>query len=381
MNILFHCWEYPPRGSGIGRYVYYMSKALRDAGHTTVIVTSAGDGLPEQEEMDNGIIYRAYDYADIGKSAVADTLADVCRRHSIDIVEGVDHLGETTGFLERTGRPPVMVKCHYSDAVRSVRYAQGAYFCQKLTINVACLRDSDRIRRERRSIRNADILCACSRKLADNIRDEGLCGEKDIGVLSNPIEVPGDWESDEGPTPIVLLVGRVDFGKGIQYLPRILGRLVEAYPDAMLEIAGGDSYARGIGSTEKWLRRKLGDLISKARFLSHIGPGQLDKAYQRAWVVIVPSRWDTFPTSVLEAMARKKAVIGSPNGGIPEMLEGTQCPVADPASEEFDKVLIALISNEESRHNAGLSGHKKAVRKYAPEVMAERYLKYVESKL
>ena len=51
--------------------------------------------------------------------------------------------------------------------------------------------------------------------------------------------------------------------------------------------------------------------------------------------MILPSRWDNFPTVLLEAMARSRPVVSSPNGGMPEMLEGTLCQAVDPSTPAF----------------------------------------------
>lgn len=379
MNILFHCWEYPPRGSGIGQYIVHMSAALRGAGHFTVVVTSVGDGLPARETLNGGVVYRAYDMREIGSPRVRDLVLEVASRHSVDLIEAVDHLGESALLLAAARRPPVMVKAHYNDVLPALRDAQAVYPWQKLTIRMACWRARRRIARERLSLQRADLLTAPSRRLLQEIQAAGLVHARQVGVLPNPIPALAHWSQNEAPVPTLLLVGRTDIGKGIEFLPGILRSLVRGIPEIRLEIAGADSQARWVGSLREWLIQRLGPLISNVTFLGHLGPSDLDEAYRRAWVVIVPSRWDTFPTAVLEAMVRGKAIVASPNGGMPEMLEGTGCGVADPSRPEFPEAVRALLMDPEFRARSGEAAQSRAHHEYSPEVVARRYVNFVDS--
>jgi len=379
MNILFHCWEYPPRGSGIGRYIAHMAAALRAAGHTTIVVTSAGDGLPAGEETVGGFVYRAYDCAEIGSGRVRDFVLETARRHDVDLIEAVDHLGESAPVLAAAARPPVMVKAHYNDAIPALRNAQAVYPWQKATIGIASWRARRRIARERFSLERADLLAVPSRRLLAEIRRAGLCRATPAGILPNPIPPLAAWSQAEAPVPTVLLVGRIDIGKGVQYLPGILRELVRCVPGVRLEIAGDDSRARWLGSIREWLQRQFGPLAGNVRFLGPLDASALDEAYRRAWVVIAPSRWDTFPTVVLEAMVRGKAIVASPNGGMPEMLEGTECVVADPASTDFPGAVRALLADPRLRQRAGDTARAKAQRDYSPAVVVRSYVEFARS--
>jgi glycosyltransferase involved in cell wall biosynthesis len=123
---------------------------------------------------------------------------------------------------------------------------------------------------------------------------------------------------------------------------------------------------------------RSGAAADNMRFLGKLDIAELDEAYRRAWLVVVPSKWDTFPTVVLEAMGRGKAIVGSTNGGIPEMLENTGCPVADPATAAFDEAVIGMLENPGSRGNAEDSALAKCRAAYAPSVIVEQYIKALQ---
>lgn len=378
MNILFHCWEYPPQGSGIGRYIEEMSQALRAAGHFTVVVTSTCPGEPATQPVGNGVVLRLYDREAIGHDEIAQVVRAACDRYRVDVVEAVDHLGESAGLMRLTNRPPVLVKCHYNDVIRASRYAQAHYAWQRVTIDIACLRDRRRLERERYSIEHAEMVVAPSARMLGELKAEGLKLSARVGVLPNPMASVAPASGAEAVTPTLLLVGRLDMGKGIAFLPALMRRVREAVPGVLLEIAGGDSYARFLGSSRAWLQRQLGDGVATVRFLGQLPPAALHDAYRRAWAVIVPSRWDTFPTAVLEAMARGKAIVASPHGGMPEMLEGTGCPIADPAGPDFAAAVIRFLRDPDLRHAAGEGARRRVGTRYAPATVVAEYMAFLK---
>ena len=379
MNILFHCWEYPPRGSGIGRYVFHMAKALREAGCFTVIVTSHGEEGPSETLLEHGIVYRVYPEQDIGKSELAELILKITKKHNIDWIEGADHLGESSHILAVRHRPPVVVKTHYNDVLNVARYAHVHYPWQKPLIDIACLRERKRLERERYSLAHADLLIAPSERILEEMRKQRVPLAARQAVVPNPISPVTDWRNREADYPTLLLVGRIDIGKGIEYLPGMIRELRTQFPEISVEIAGQDGYARFLGSTKAWLENRMGDCKDSVKFLGVLDQHALDEAYSRAWVVIIPSNWDTFPTVALEAMIRGKAIVASPHGGMPEMLAGTSCRIADPASLDFCKAVADFLADKPLRDTAGGSAQVRAGSVYAPERIAGTHLQTLRS--
>jgi glycosyltransferase involved in cell wall biosynthesis len=298
----------------------------------------------------------------------------VAREHRADVIEGADHHGELAQVIRATGRPPVLVKIHGSNPINILQDSQVLYRWQKFTVKVAHLRNWQQTSAERFSIEHADMALVPSARMKEELSRQGLHLPDKNKVLPNPV-IPFDGRLvPESSIPTVLMVARIDAGKGIQYLPGIVRNLTEKFPDLILEIAGDDSFARGIGSMKEWLINKLGRLAPHVRFQGRLNEDQRDVAYGRAWVVIIPSRWDNFPTVLLEAMARGKPVVASPHGGMPEMLEGTLCKTALPESEEFVNLTACLLEDASRRKAAGDSLRSRARLAYSPETIVGTYV-------
>lgn len=374
MNILFHCWEFPPHGSGVGSYVSHMTKAFQKRGHFTIVVTSHGDEGQSEERSSNGVVFRAYKMQDIGKQCIIDLVLQLAEKYNVDWIEGVDRLGESSGVISSSRRPPVVIKAHYNDVLNISRYGHAHYFWQKIIIDLACWRYRERILREKISLGQADVLLAPCTRILQELETQGVNLPDQRFTVPNPITPISGWSNLEAREPTLLFIGRIDLGKGIAHLSGIIDLLKGDFPTLTIEIAGEDSYARLIGSTRDWLVRKLGSNITHIRFLGHLDQKGLDDAYARAWVVIVPSEWDTFPTVVLESMVRKKSIVASHNGGMPEMLDGTDNSVADPTTGAFAQEVGRFISSKKLRMTAGSTGHEKAIGQYNPEKIVDDYV-------
>jgi len=379
VRFLFHSWEFPPNGMGVGSYVRQMSMALTQAGHRCVIATGSTIGCPTDEETACGRVVRFYRKDEIRSRKVALKVLELAREHRVDIIEGADHLGECARILRWKQRIPVVIKVHSSLALRVLVRSQVLYPWQHVTIGLALALRWKQVLAEWQSLVHADYLHAPSKRAVQEMIKQGVPNADRCRILSNPVMPVDSVVPPEAEVPTALFVGRLDIGKGIAYLPLIMETVWRQIPNAILEIAGPDEYARGIGSLKQWLVKKFGTGFKRVRFLGAQDSTGMDAAYRRAWVVIVPSRWDNFPGVVLEAMANGRAIVASPHGGMPEMLEGTDCVVADPKAELFAQAVAGFMAAPEKRYEAGLSARDKVIREYHPSKIAQDYERFAQS--
>ncbi len=357
-----------------------MSRALVTAGHDAILVTGRHPDCPDEEERDGVRILREYDQGECGSPRVMQRVLDLARSFDADIIEGADHLGECAGLLAVRDRPPVVIKAHGALPLKALRRAQVLHPWQHITVGVACLRAWKRIRAERMCLEQADLLLAPTQEMLDLLRASGLSLPTQVGTVPNPMApaLPAGGE-EESETPTLLMAGRISYLKGVQHLRPLLERVSAEFPSVRLQLAGSDTYARWIGSVRSWLERDLGGLRDRVDFLGVLNPEEMDAAYRRAWVVILPSEFDNFPNVILEAMARQCAVVGSPVGGVAEMLSGTGNLVAAPGQPQFAAAVNALLGDPGARREAGQAGQRKVTSRYAPQTVAREYVASVEA--
>ncbi|PWU06471.1 MAG: glycosyltransferase [Verrucomicrobia bacterium] len=177
---------------------------------------------------------------------------------------------------------------------------------------------------EKFCISAADALLAPSHFLAKQISEKVLCG-KEIDVIPLPIS-----QSDFTPSPkttssqpTVLYFGRLEVRKGVLKALESMERLWKANEGFRAVFVGGDTEYMPQGTTVgTFIRAKYGHRIQSNQLQLHDNCAQqeLKKHIVSAEVVIVPSLWENFPNTCIEAMLLESVVLASKQGGQAELI-------------------------------------------------------------
>jgi glycosyltransferase involved in cell wall biosynthesis len=172
----------------------------------------------------------------------------------------------------------------------------------------------------------------------------------------------------------LLCVGRsTDPNKGIKTLIQALGKLP---PDIRLTLVDDDSpdnqvleWARAVGVTDR------------LRLTGRVDSTELVRLYQRATVVVVPSRYEGFGLPAVEAMACATPVVATRAGALPEVLEltagGLGAERDDPDS--IARAVRQLLDHPEERNRMAWLGRERVVETLAwPRVAAATARVYAE---
>jgi len=112
-------------------------------------------------------------------------------------------------------------------------------------------------------------------------------------------------------------------------------------------------------------------------------PERVARYYQAADLYIHPARADTFPTTVLEALACGTPVVASAVGGIPEQViegrTGFLVPVGD--ARAMAGRVLDLLADEGLRVRMGRQSAEDAARQFGLERMVREYLAFYEAML
>jgi D-inositol-3-phosphate glycosyltransferase len=173
------------------------------------------------------------------------------------------------------------------------------------------------------------------------------------------------------PTPLVLLVGRIEPLKGIDALITAVAQLRARVPSlAALEavIVGGASDDQPhLWNTEQKrldaLRQSLG--IAKAiRFVGARPQGQLALFHAACDVVTMPSHYESFGMAALEALASGRPVIATNAGGpatiITHGVDGLLTAPDD--ADQLAGNLTLVLTNAHIAHQLGIAGRARAER-------------------
>ncbi len=159
-------------------------------------------------------------------------------------------------------------------------------------------------------------------------------------------------------TNTLLYAGRLEEFKGVDYLISALSTVIEKFPNTRLVIAGDGSSRKHLETLTKKLR-----LQDNVVFLGHVNRTELERLYQKASIVVVPSIWpEAFGKIGIEAMSVGRPVVATDVGGISDWLidgqNGFLVPPAD--SDILAKSVIKIFSDPEMFLKMAEVARKKA---------------------
>jgi rhamnosyl/mannosyltransferase len=167
--------------------------------------------------------------------------------------------------------------------------------------------------------------------------------------------------------PGVLLVGRLNHYKGVEYLT-----------DAMAE-ASGTLLIAGEGEHREVLERRVSDkgVEDRIHFLGYVSDEKLAGAYQLADLFVLPSveRSEAFGIVQLEAMARGVPVVNTDlPTGVPWVSKGGQTGLTVPPRdvEALADAIEFLIEDEERRLRYGKQARERVEQKFTRDTMIQR---------
>ncbi len=183
-------------------------------------------------------------------------------------------------------------------------------------------------------LRRARVVICASTALAEDAR---ALGAKDVRVIPSGVDMPESVGGPEQP-PHVLYVGRLSEEKGVR-------ELAEAARDLPLVVVGD-------GPLSHLLPQTVG-------FVPH---DELGPYYERAAVVVVPSRREGYGMTAREGMAWGRPVVATAVGGLPDAIEdgvtGLLVPPRDPAA--LRAALERLLADESLRTSLGRAARERA---------------------
>lgn len=355
MRHLIICPEYPPLPEppgGIATYVMHISQLLAEAGETVHLIGMLWGSAAKKFEVSYGgrlIIHRVpLDEIIPGtrnESPPAVALTEIkglerspfwyqsfswqasllteklIKEASIDIIEAQDffaplyflQLRRALGFGP-TCQPPCIVHLHAPSkfVVRLNEYDEGRPFW----LNAKRFEDY--------SIAAADAWLCPSNFLARQVESEFGLEKNAIKVIPLPI---GDTPqlhrtNDVWNSGSICYVGRLEQNKGVIEWVDAAVSVADKFPSAQFEFIGEDlEYSDGI-SVKQFVKRRIPPrMMPRFHFRGWHSRVELAEFLGKARIGVIPSRWENFPNTCVEAMCSGLPVVATRMGGMAEMLE------------------------------------------------------------
>jgi glycosyltransferase involved in cell wall biosynthesis len=201
-------------------------------------------------------------------------------------------------------------------------------------------------------VRRARLVVCASRELE---REARALGARDVRLIPGSVDLPSAVGAPEEP-PHVLYVGRLSEEKGVR-------ELAEATAGLPLVVVGDGP---------------LRHLLPQAT--GFVAPPDVGAYYERAAVVVCPSRREGYGIAAREAMAHGRPVVATAVGGLVDAVEdgvtGLLVPPGD--APALRAAIERLLDDRELRERLGAAARERAAATLAPGAEAQALVRAYE---
>jgi len=182
--------------------------------------------------------------------------------------------------------------------------------------------------------------------------------------------------------PYVFSLSRIDTNKGLDFLINAFARVARE-AELALVIGGGSAEPR---ERERLVLEELRDLAAthgvaaRVAFAGYVRDDDLPYFYRRARAFVLPSRFEPFGMTALEAMACGTPVVATNRGGLARYLDdGRDALLADPSdTEALAAAMLRAATDEELAARLVAAGHETVAREFTWEAIAEKHVVFYE---
>jgi glycogen(starch) synthase len=323
---------YPDVKGGGPYHVHAMSRDQAAMGHDVTVLTLGDRG--EEHRDGYRVVRRPTTVSALGNDISAGVARYLYRNNDeFDVVHAHSHLYFSTNlaaFARRLGGPPLAITNH---GLYSQTAPEAVFDAYLRTLG-------------RWTFDQSEVVFCYTEEDRERLRAVGVSSP--VEVVPNGIDTsrftPEGPVSDELPDggPVVLFVGRLVEGKCPGDAVAAVDRLRETHPDARLVVCG-DGPLRG-ELVETVTERGLTDAVT---FLGHVPYDEMPAVYRGADALVLPSRAEGLPRTVMEALASGVPVVVSDLEQVAPLVEGVgrTVPVGD--VEGFASALAAVLAGTE----------------------------------
>jgi glycosyltransferase involved in cell wall biosynthesis len=169
--------------------------------------------------------------------------------------------------------------------------------------------------------------------------------------------------------PIVGLIGRLAWEKGVDIFLRSAARVLLEFPSAKFVVVGE--------GPDKNKLEQLVDELDIRRSVSMLGRrDDMPSVYASLDVMVSSSRQEGLPMAVLEGMASKLPLVATAVGEVPTVIEDGQTGVLVPAEdvESLAVGILGLLRDPATRIRLGTAARRRVEEEYSANRMTNDYL-------
>jgi len=388
MRIAIISYEYPPSKimGGIGTYSRTIATTVAHEHDVEVFAF----GEHEMTSLEDGVVVNRIPCPNRRnfKNVVMKSFRSSHERALFDIAEFPEVCAEGLMIQRQFPSLPTVVRCHTPNFVleqlnytpptlgQRLRVLWGGLKHGKINRIGVPATDLEANASEKETCQRATLCLSPSISLARWIEKEWEIPKVDVFPYLSK-ELPAPDLKQEIDTKRVVYIGRMEPRKGLIELSRAMPRVFKKHPDATFVFVGPKGISHEFDmSYEEWFHRQFPTHRSQIVFTGELSPEGVSEEISQAALVVLPSRWENFPNTCLESMAAGKAVVGSKNGGMSEMIvDGvTGYSVNPKSSRKLAARICSLLGNPGKAREMGAKARTRFESEYTIPVLAKKHI-------
>jgi len=382
LSVLMLTWEFPPRViGGISSHVYGLSQALVNHGVEVHVVTCDFPDTPSYEVVGGVNVYRFDSYkipapnflswVFLMNKNMTKRAVEVIDAHNeqIDLVHAHDWLVANAAIeLRKIYGKPFISTIHSTEQGRRGGISNDY---QRTIHNV-----------EAQLVHESLKVICCSEYMAKHVCESFNLPKEKIVIIRNGVDVSQfDVKTDlsafrrryaKPEEKIILYVGRLVYEKGVHVLIGGLPKVLAEIPNVKLIIVGE-------GGMKEELLKEAWDfgIAHKVLFTGFVDKKTLISLYKISDVAVVPSLYEPFGITALEAMAAQIPVIVSDTGGLAEIVEHdkTGVKVYPDNSDSVAWGILQVLKDSAYGNRLRKNAYKKLLSEFSWNKIAEQTTK------
>ena len=400
MKVALLGYRSDPYSGGQGVYIYYLSKALSDAGHRVDVISG-----PPYPKLDPRVRLVKLPSLDLFENCLGSlrlkhflSISDLTewwskltggfaepysfgrrafrylsrRRHYYDLVHDNQSLSFGMLKLQAIGIPLVTTIHHPITSDLRIALLDAPTWQDRFLIRRwhSFLKMQTRVARE---LRHIVTVSECSKQ---DIATDFRLSQNKIRVVYNGIDTKTFSPIPEIKRRKNLLMATASSDaplKGVTYLLKAFALLREKYSDLELVLVGK---LREGGAGEQIIQDS--NLSSSVFISSGVSTLELVKMYAEATLVIVPSVYEGFGLPAGEAMSCGVPVVSTDGGALPEVVGDSALVVPARDAEALAAGAEKLLNNPKLRQDMGIQGRAHIQQNFSWAVCAERMVQYYQ---
>lgn len=381
--------EYPPDpySAGIGAYTKALATGLVARGHRVHVITrgtteSINDeagvtvhrltpARPKLPERLRGVALAQFIASISGREwryrqNIAARLKSLVNQGEVSLIEAADHMAEAIFYTPS----------HHLQVPFIVRLHTPLAYSERIDPHVPELLRRMIAQVEGMFVRRASHITAPGRVCAAVFRETLSLGNRPIAVFPNlPTVTPLPAAPQQVDVkPMVLFVGRLTRWKGAHVLAQAIPLIHAQLPETHFVFVGADHTSiHGFASVTSYLKSLIPPKsLKQVTFTGHVQHAELTYYYEQATVCTFPSLFEAFGYTCLEAMSFGKAIVGSNQGGMVEMLEhGAGLLYTPPDADELARHILTLLRDPALRHALGEKARQRVQTTFALDTVLD----------